>query len=213
MLLCRALTSWLCLSEPPRCSGAATMLVSGDHTAGCDAAAALQSRRSTALAPGHRPRPPRTASTADVPCGTGQLGQIERARVVAGGGHQGRRAAVRMAMPEPPGNWSGDAKAFAWGGAEGDEALRLPSGVAAAERLAASRPPGRPARPLQPPAEVEEARKDPVAVLAVLLIISWQLIGSLIGLTRDVLPEEYQRAAVMDEAPPLERSGPSRPPD
>ena len=213
MLLCRALTSWLCLSEPPRCSGAATMLVSGDHTAGCDAAA-LQSRRSTALVFGYRLRPPRTAATAAVPCGTGQPGQIERARVVVGG-HQGRWAAVRMAMPEPPGNWSGDAKAFAWGGAEGDEALRLPSGVAAAERLAASRPPGRPARPLQPPAEVEEARKDPVAVLAVLLIISWQLIGSLIGLTRDVLPEEYQRAAVMDEAPALERGigGPAPAPD
>ena len=59
---------------------------------------------------------------------------------------------------------------------------------------------------------MEEARKDPVAVLAVLLIISWQLIGSLIGITRDVLPEEYQRAAVMDEAKPIERSMP-RPPD
>lgn len=173
--------------------------------------AALQAHRSTAF--GTRSRPLRTAAAVAVPCGTSQLSQLERACVVVGG-HRCRRAAVRMAQPldQPPGNWSGDAKAFAWGGAEGDEALRLPSGVAAAERLAASRPPGRPARPLQPPAEVEEARKDPVAVLAVLLIISWQLIGSLIGITRDVLPEEYQRAAVMDEAKPIERS-PPRPPD
>ena len=176
--------------------------------------AALQLRCSTAQAPIQccdatlpTTRPPHTAVAVGVP--HVRISQLERARIVVGG----HRAAVRMAVvPDPPGNWSGDAKAFAWGGAEGDEALRLPSGVAAAERLAASRPPGRPARPLQPPAEVEEARKDPVAVLAVLLIISWQLIGSLIGITRDVLPEEYQRAAVMDEAPPLERS-PPRPPD
>ena len=177
--------------------------------------AALQAHGSIALAPGTRRRPLRAAAAIAVPFGISQLGQLERARVVVGG-HRCRRAAVRMAQPldQPPGNWSGDAKAFAWGGAEGDEALRLPSGMAAAERLATSRPPGRPARPLQPPAEVEEARKDPVAVLAVLLIISWQLIGSLIGITRDVLPEEYQRAAVMDEAPPLERSTSTpRPPD
>ena len=58
---------------------------------------------------------------------------------------------------------------------------------------------------------MREARKDPLAVFAVLLIITWQLIGSLIGsligLTRDVLPEEYQRPAVMDEPPAIERSG------
>jgi hypothetical protein len=79
------------------------------------------------------------------------------------------------------------------------------------ERLAARRPSPALSKPTPPPPEVREARKDPLAVFAVLLIITWQLIGSLIGsligLTRDVLPEEYQRPAVMDEPPAIERSG------
>ena len=75
------------------------------------------------------------------------------------------------------------------------------------ERLAARRPSPALSKPTPPPPEVREARKDPLAVFAVLLIITWQLIGSLIGLTRDVLPEEYQRPAVMDEPPAIERRG------
>ena len=156
------------------------------------------------------PRPPRAA--AGVPFGLrrGLVRARRGAAVALGGGRRRPRAPGPRMMDdgrrEPPAaqETAKNATAFAWGGAEGDEALRLPRGVAAAERLAARRPSPALSKPTQPPPEVREARKDPLAVFAVLLIITWQLIGSLIGLTRDVLPEEYQRPAVMDE-PAIER--------
>ena len=72
-----------------------------------------------------------------------------------------------------------------------------------------------PASPYSPPLrddEVEDARKDPLALIAIALIIIFQATGSLIGLSRDFLPDDIQGAAVMDvelrasdarEAPPL----------
>ena len=101
---------------------------------------------------------------------------------------------------------SDGARTFAWGGGDDDgteSALRLPKGVAAAERLGAR---AKLEKIEQPPPEVRDAKADPVAVLAVLTIILFQLVGSLIGLTRDVgwlVPSEMQGAAVMDAEPPL----------
>ena len=194
------LTSSRCHPEPPRLSGTAATLTAGEHLrpvylAPAEANSVIawpanEQVRRTALAPGRStaPRTPRAAAA--TPFGFSQLGQPERLwRSTAGGGLRRCRRAVALRMVGGGSDTPRNASAFAWGGAEGDEALRLPSGVAAAERLAARRPPGRPARPAQPPAEVEEARKDPVAILAVLLIISWQLIGSLIGEQRALLAQ------------------------
>ena len=93
---------------------------------------------------------------------------------------------------------------FAWGGEDGDEALRLPRGVAAAERLAAGRDDAAtPKASLRPPAlredQIRDAKKEPLALAAVLVIIVFQLVGSLIGLTRELVPMEYQGAAIMEE--------------
>ena len=58
--------------------------------------------------------------------------------------------------------------------------------------------------------QIEDARKSPAVVLAVLLIIVFQATGSLIGLSREVLPEELLGAASMEESatPPLELRNP-----
>ena len=104
-----------------------------------------------------------------------------------------------------PSSSNASGSAFAWGGdgGEEEEALRLPTGIAAAERLAAQRGPDAGFEKIQQPAlrddQIRDARKDPAAVLAVFVIIAFQAVGSLIGLTRDVLPQELQGAAVMEE--------------
>ena len=109
---------------------------------------------------------------------------------------------VRADVQEPPSARANESRpVFEWGGSDGDEALRLPRGVAAAERLAVGRDSSVPTPP--PPLrddQIRDAKKEPVAVAAVLVIIVFQLVGSLIGLTREVLPMEYQGAAVMEEA-------------
>jgi len=95
---------------------------------------------------------------------------------------------------------------FSWGdGAEGDEALRLPTGVAAAERLGKESLKGEALRgksklsaPLRDD-QIKDAKKDPFAVVAVAIIIVFQATGSLIGLTREFLPDNLQGAAVVDE--------------
>ena len=107
-------------------------------------------------------------------------------------------------------------RVFSWGGTDGDDTLRLPKGVAAAERLGVNRVSEEldlsPA--LRQPAlrddQIEDARKSPAVVLAVLLIIVFQATGSLIGLSREVLPEELLGAASMEESatPPLELRNP-----
>ena len=70
--------------------------------------------------------------------------------------------------------------------------------MAAAERLGAN---AKLQKIAQPSPAVRDARSDPVAVVAVCTIILFQTVGSLIGLTRDVLPAELQGAAVMDDEP------------
>ena len=95
---------------------------------------------------------------------------------------------------------------FSWGdGAEGDEALRLPTGVAAAERLGKESLKGEALRgksklsaPLRDD-QIKDAKKDPIALVAVALIIVFQVTGSLIGLTREFLPDDLKGAAVVDE--------------
>ena len=78
--------------------------------------------------------------------------------------------------------------------------------MAAAKRLAVSRVAdeldGAPA--LRQPAlrddQIEDARQSPLAVLAVFVIIVFQATGSLIGLSRELLPEELLGAAPIEES-------------
>lgn len=130
-------------------------------------------------------------------------------------GRNGESASPCPASPSPASSRSIGAGAsktpFAWGaGAEGDEALRLPKGVPAAERLgeeslqgeATRGKSGKPPAPYSPPLrddQIKDAKKDPIVLFAVALIIVFQATGSLIGLTRELLPDELQGAAVMDE--------------
>jgi hypothetical protein len=90
---------------------------------------------------------------------------------------------------------------FSWGSADGDDALRLPQGVAAAERLLRERQPGSVFNVSQPALreeQVVDAKKSPAIIFAVFLTVIFQTTGSLIGLSREVLPGAYLSEATVD---------------